>query len=81
MKLITSVQIGKNGVQDNLVEALQSHFKKHMNVKVVFLKSSSRDKTKVKKTAENIIEKLGKNYTYRIVGFAIFVKKWRKAMR
>jgi len=31
--------------------------------------------------SEEILEGLGKNYTVRIIGFTIFVKKWRKARR
>ena len=81
MRLITSIQIGKNGVSDNLVETLKSHFKNHINVKVVLLTSFSRDKSKIKKIAEEIVDSLGNNYTYRILGFTIFIKKWRKPMR
>ena len=81
MRLITTIHIGKNGVSDNLVETLKSHFKNHINVKVVLLKSFSRDKSKIKKTAEEIVDSLGNNYTYRILGFTIFIKKWRKPMR
>ena len=81
MQLISSVQIGKKGVSENLIETLKSHFKNHQNVKVVFLKGSARDKKKVKKEAEDIVKELGKNYTYRILGFTIFIKKWRQAKR
>ena len=77
---IVSIQIGKNGIPDNLAENLQSHFKNHQNVKLVFLKTSFRDKKKIKTTAEEIINQLGNNYTYRIVGFTAFIKKWRRAM-
>jgi len=81
MQLVSSVQVGKKGVSDNLVETIKDHFKKNQNVKVVFLKNSIRDKTKVKKAAEEIIEELGKNYTYKILGFTVFIKKWRKPKR
>jgi RNA-binding protein YhbY len=81
MQLISTIQVGKKGMSDNLVETLKSHFKNHQNVRVVFLKSSIRDKTKVKKTAEEIVDALGKNYTYRVLGFTIFIKKWRKQKR
>ncbi len=80
MILISTVHVGKNGVTENLIENLKSHFKNHQNVKVVFLRNSSRDKNSVKKSAEEIIEKLGKNYTYRILGFTVFIKKWRRPM-
>ena len=81
MQLISSVQVGKKGVTDNLIETLKSHFKTHTNVKLVFLKSSVRDRKKLKKQAEEIIETLGKNYTYRILGYTVFIKKWRKPQR
>ncbi|MFA5020065.1 MAG: YhbY family RNA-binding protein [Candidatus Pacearchaeota archaeon] len=81
MQLISSIQVGKNGVSANLIETLKTHFKNHQNVKVVFLKNSVRDRKKIKKEAEKIVEELGKNYTYRILGFTIFIKKWRKNMR
>ncbi len=81
MEPISTLQIGKKGISDNLVETLKSHFKNHQNVKVVFLKTFARDKKKIKKHAEEILKELGKNYTYRILGFTIFIKKWRKAKR
>jgi len=81
MKIISSIQVGKNGVTDNLIGTLKTHFKNHQNVKVVFLKSSIRDKRKLKKATLEIIEALGKNYTYRILGYTAFIKKWRKAQR
>jgi len=81
MQLITTVQIGKKKITDTTVETLKSHFKTHKNVKLVFLKSSFRDRQKLKKATEEIIEELGKNYTYRILGFTVFIKKWRKDVR
>ncbi|MBS3072747.1 YhbY family RNA-binding protein [Candidatus Pacearchaeota archaeon] len=81
MQLVSSVQIGKNGLTENTIETIKTHFKNHLNVKVVFLKSSSRDNAAIKKEAEKIVSKLGNNYTYRIIGFTVFIKKWRKPMR
>lgn len=78
---IATIQIGKNGVPSNLVEILQDHFKTHQNVKVVFLKTSFRDKKKIKTAVEEIINELGPNYTYMIIGFTAMIKKWRKPMR
>jgi len=31
--------------------------------------------------AYEILEKLGKNYTAKTIGFTIFIKKWRKKVR
>ena len=78
---IVSIQVGKNGIPENLAETLQNHFKNHQNVKIVFLKTSFRDKNKIKAITENILSQLGANYTYRLVGFTVFIKKWRKDMR
>lgn len=72
------IQLGKNKITDNFIETLKDHFKKHINVKIVVLKSAGHKKEKVKEYSEEIIEKLGKNYTSKIVGFTIFVKKWKK---
>ena len=81
MQLITSIQVGKKGMNDELVETIKDRFKRHKNVKVVFLKNSARDKRKIKKAAEDIIKELGPTYTYRILGFTLFIKKWRKPKR
>jgi RNA-binding protein YhbY len=81
VQLISSIQVGKNGVTDNLISTLQTHFKNHQNVKVVFLKNSTRDRKKLKKAAEELVNELGKNYTYKILGYTVFIKKWRKPQR
>jgi len=77
----SQLQLGKHGITNNFIETLKDHFKKHKNVKVGILKSAGHDKEKVKKYGKEILEKLGKNYTTKTVGFTIFVKKWRKGVR
>ena len=77
--LIATVQIGKNGITENFLETLKSYFKKHLSVKIVVLKSAERKK--LKEYNEKILEALGKNYTSRIIGFTIIVKKWRKPVK
>jgi RNA-binding protein YhbY len=81
MQLISTVQIGKNGMTENTVETIRNHFKNRKNVRVVFLKSSTRNKKKLKEDVEGIVDNLGKNYTFRILGFTAFIKKWRKPKR
>ncbi|MBS3100177.1 YhbY family RNA-binding protein [Candidatus Pacearchaeota archaeon] len=81
MRLITTVQIGKNGISESLLNTIENNFKTHQNVKVVFLKNFSRDRKKIKEGAEEIVAHLGKNYSYRVLGFTVFIKKWRKAQR
>ncbi len=81
MPKIGYIQLGKQGITDNFMETLKNHFKKHENVRISVLKSSGRDKNKMKEISEEILEKLGKNYTSRIIGFTIVLKKWRKDIR
>ena len=73
---ISQVQLGKNGVTDNFIETLKSHFKNHKNVKISVLRSSKREN--IKEKAEEIVKKLGKNYIAKTIGFTINLKKWRK---
>jgi len=75
------IQLGKNGITENFILTLESHFKKHEDIKISVLKSASRERKEIKKYSEEILEKLGKRYTARIVGFTIFVKRWRRAIR
>lgn len=81
MPTIGKVQIGKQGVTENFISSLKNFFKKHWNIKISVLKSATRDKKEIKKFSDKIIEKLGKNYTSKIIGFTIMVKKWRKNIR
>lgn len=75
------IQLGKGGITENFIRTLGNHFKKNDNVRVNVLKSASHDKEKVREYSRKIIEKLGINYTAKVVGFTIFIKKWRKARR
>ena len=81
MEKIGYVQLGKQGITDNFIGTLKNHFKKNKNIKISVLKSAGHDKEKVKKFSEEILEKLGKNYTSRVIGFTIVLKKWRKVVR
>jgi len=75
------MQLGKNGITSNFVEMLKHHFIKNQNVRVSVLKSAGHERGKVRKYSEEILDKLGNNYTAKIIGFKIVLKKWRKAMR
>ena len=75
------IQLGKNGLTDNFIETLKNHFKKHEQVRISVLKSAGHEKSQVKEMAEKILEALGKNYTARVIGFKVVLKKWRKAKR
>ena len=75
------IQLGKNGITDNFIESLKHIFENHENVRLSVLKSAGHEKGKIKEYAEEILEKLGKNYTAKIIGFKIILKKWRKNKR
>ena len=76
MPTLAKIQLGKNGLTENFIQTLKSHFENHKDVKVSVLKSAER--TEIKNYAKEILEKLGPNYTARTLGFTINVKKWRK---
>ncbi len=75
------VQLGKQGVNENFIKTLKNHFNKCKNMKISVLKSVRKNKSDVERISEEILEKLGRNYTARVVGFTIFVKRWRKDVR
>ena len=75
------MHLGKKGITQNFIESLKDHFKNHENVKISVLKSARHNKEGVRKYKEEILEKLGKKYTAKTIGFTIFLKKWKKAVR
>ena len=81
MRKVGNIQIGKQGITDNFIETLKNHFKKSENVKISVLKNATRNKNEINKFSEEILDKLGRKYTSRIIGFTIVVKKWRKNIR
>jgi len=79
MASLTTIQLGKNGLTDNFILTLENHFKKYNNVKVSVLRSCCRDKKELKEISNEILKKLGKNYTLKSIGYTLAIKKWRKA--
>ena len=82
---IRQIQLGKSGITDNFINSLKNQFSKVKTVKISVLSSAraqgKEGKGQVKKYSEIILEKLGKNYTSRIIGFTIVIKKWRRDVR
>ena len=74
----TEMQLGKNGVTENFIKTLETCFKSYENVRISVLKSAGHNKKQVKEYSEKILEKLGKSYTAKLIGFKIILKKWRK---
>ncbi len=81
MQVVKRIQLGKRGLTDNFIGTLKDHFKKYQNVKVSVLKSSTRNREELKKISEKILKRLGNNYTSKIIGYTLVLKKWRKPVR
>jgi len=83
--VVTNIQLGKQGVTENFISSLNNYFKTRQSVRISVLKSARGEgkegKAEVKKYSEEILEKLGKNYTTKVIGFVINLKKWRREMR
>lgn len=75
---IATFQIGKAGYNANIIITLKKAFETRENIKVVVLKNAGHTKENVNTIADKLVSGLGKNYTYRIVGYTISLKKWRR---
>ena len=69
------VQIGKNGLTDGVLKSLDLAFKKHKTVRIHLLKSSIRDRNAIPEFADNVVKELGGNFTYKILGFTIIMRR------
>jgi len=78
---LAQMQIGKNGITEGSLVWLENTFKTHMKVKISVLKAAGHTKENVKEMADKIVERLGRNYVYKIVGFTITILKFRKPVR
>jgi RNA-binding protein YhbY len=74
------MQLGKKGLTQDFLEEIKKRFEKPdlKNIKVSVLKSCRESREDVKKYAEELQKYLGNKFTYRIIGFSIFLKKWRR---
>jgi len=79
--VFTEMQIGKNGISDNFIQTLKGSFQTHDNVRISVLPSAGRSKEQIQKYTQDILEKLGDNYTAKLIGFKITLKKWRHSMK
>jgi len=75
------LQLGKKGLTKEFIKDIEKRLDKYRNasLKISVLKSARESKQDVKNYAEEIIKQLGSKYTYKILGFSIFLRKWRKA--
>lgn len=77
----SEIQLGKKGVTQEFLGQINHRFdvSKFTNLKIHVLRSARESKDDVKKYAEEIKNHLGDKYTYKVIGFSIFIKRWRKA--
>ena len=73
------LNLGKNGLTPEFIENMKKIFLNVEHVRVGLLKSSTRDRVQVKKWADEIVSKLGSNFTYKVIGYTLVFRKWRKA--
>ena len=50
-------------------------------MKITILKSACRDKAEAKAMCDELVEKLGKNYTYRLIGYVCTLLRFRRPVR
>lgn len=79
--VIKEIQLGKNGLTENFLNNLKNRFNRANNVKISVLSSFCRDKKELKDINEKILDFLGKNYTSKVIGYTLNMKKWRKEVR
>jgi len=79
MPAVRQIQLGKNGITDNFIDNLKKQFANSKDIKISILRSYCRDKKELKKIVNEILEKMGKNFTAKTIGYTIALKKWRKA--
>ena len=68
-------QIGKNGITDNVILTLKNGFKTRKVVRISVLKAAGPNKDSIRKTADELVKKMGGNFTYLIIGFTIILKR------
>ena len=76
MHLIGQLQLGKQGITNNFISTLKTYFNNHKIVKVSVLKSAERKN--IENYEKEIIQKLGDNYSSKIIGFTINLRKIKK---
>lgn len=80
--MLVTHNLGKQGLTAGFIELLEKTFKKNDLVKISILKSATRNKKEAKDIVEKICveleKRLQKKFTSKVVGFTIFIKKWRK---
>ncbi len=77
------IQLGKRGLTSEFLESLKKRFenKSVKNIKIKVLQNARESREDVSRYSEEIIKFLGNKFNCRIIGFSIFVKKYRQEQR
>ena len=81
MKPIKTLQLGKNGITPNFVNQVESLFEKEELIKISILKSACRNKKEAEKLGEELVKSLGKKFNYKLIGYVLAIRKFRKNQR
>ncbi len=81
MKPIRQLQMGKAGLSEAFIAQVKSVFENETMVKISILKSACRDKKDAKKIGEDLVDKLGTKYGFKLVGYVLTVSLFRKDQR
>jgi len=79
--MLVKLQIGKNGLTTEFLENLKKVFetKSNESVRINVLKSATRNRKELEEINKRILEVLGSNFTSKVIGYTIVLRKWRKA--
>lgn len=78
MKPIKRLQLGKKGLSESFIGHVRKVFEKEKLLKISILKSATRSSAEAEEIGKELINKLGRNYSYKRVGFVLTVMKFRK---
>jgi RNA-binding protein YhbY len=81
MEKVIKLQVGKNGLTDEFIEQAKQCFEKTHFLKVHILKSACRGKEEAKKMADKLVESLGDKFNYKLIGYTLNIRKFRKTQR
>ena len=73
IKPSASFQIGKNGVTDSSIQAINHLLDYHKQVRITLLPSSGRNSKNIKEIGENIASKLARPVYVKTIGFTIIL--------
>lgn len=78
---LIKLQIGKKGLTKEFIKNIKRIFESKTNesARINVLKSATRNRIELEEINQKILDSLGKNYTSKVIGYTIVLRKWRKA--